>query len=293
MSFVRSLGKDSFSVVVEMTPPKGANLTDFIDTALKLKNRADAILIPDCPQAIMRISPIAPARKLIDHHMQVLLTINCRDRNRLSFQAELLAAWALGVDSIVVEEGDNPAYGDHPLTPAFADLQLNRMLETVCAFKKGIDLAGEKLDGAPDFFSGVRIGADLKREHADAPDCELSDIRAAGDAGADYVVLPPAYDRKYLDPQAEAASKAGLKCLISVLPIKSVGMARYLNDMPGFAKIPNELIERLDNSPVKARAGLEIAADFIEQLKTDYDGAVISPLGWESKMPEMMELLGR
>jgi methylenetetrahydrofolate reductase (NADH) len=293
MSFVRSLGKGSFSVVVEMTPPKGANLSDYIDTALKLKNRADSVLIPDCPQAIMRISPIAPARKLIDHSMEVLLTINCRDRNRLSFQSELLAAWALGVTSIIVEEGDNPAYGDHPLTSAFVDLQMERMLETVGAFKKGEDLSGEKLDGAPDFFSGVRIGADIKRPDAGIPDNELHEIKAAAKAGADYVVLPPAYDKNYLDPQLEAAHKKDLKCLASVLPIKSVGMARYLNDMPGFQKIPNELIERLDDAPVKARAGLEIAADFIEQLKPDYEGVVISPLGWERKMPEMMELIGR
>ena len=42
-------------------------------------------------------------------------------------------------------------------------------------------------------------------------------------------------------------------------------------------------------APIKQKAGLEIAADFMREIKDSCAGLVIVPLGWEAKVPELLD----
>jgi len=287
MRFAEVVNQKRFSLVVQMDPPKGTDLSSLLNAALAVRGRVDAVSFTDNPVATMRMSPIAPCQLLRQKNMEPILVINSRDRNRLAFQSDLLAAWALGVQSVILNQGGDPTYGDHPLAVPCNDLDVKGMLETVSSFREGKDLSGHPVDKAPSFHAGVSI------EISD--DEQANRKRAEGLAqlaklGAQFVFLGPTYEKETIKAFSEAASATGMKVFASLLLLKSVGMAKYLNNMPGKPNVPEDVIHKIQKAPIKPKACLEIAADFMKEIESVCDGVVILPLGWEAKIPELLDL---
>ncbi len=290
MRFADVVSQKSSSLVVQTDPPKGTDLTQTINSALAIRGRVDALYFPDNPMAIMRMNPLAPCHLLQQKNMETILNINARDRNRLSFQSDLLAAWALGVQSIVLNEGEDPAFGDHPVAKPCQDLTMEGMLDAVSSFKAGKDLAGQAIDAPPSFHVGIRIKItdDIEGNRKKAE--ELS--KWAG-LGVQFVFLGSTYDVETIKQFSSAATGAGIQLFPSILLLKSVGMAKYLNTIAGTPNIPDEIIRKIMKAPIKQKAGIEIAAEFMGEIDALCAGNVIVPLGWEAKVPELLDLLQR
>jgi len=288
MSFADVVNQKGFSLVVRMDPPKGGNLTQFVDMALAVRGRVDATCFSDCPMAVMRMNPLAPCHLLQQKKMETILNLNARDRNRLAVQSDLLAAWALGVRSILLCEGEDPSFGDHPLTKSCKDLDLQGLLGVVSAFKEGKDLAGQPVAAAPSFHTGIEIQL--------TDDVAQNSKKAAtldkwGKLGVDFVFVGNTYDPDMIKPYAEAAAGSGIKVFASIVLLKSLGMAKYLNSIKGIPNIPAAVMQKITKAPIKQKACLEIAADFVGEIEKVTSGVVICPLGWEAKVPELLDLL--
>jgi len=288
MRFADVVSQKGFSLVMQVDPPKGTGAESLMDTILAVRGRIDAVAFTDNPMAIMKMHPLAPCHLLRRKNVEAILSVNSRDRNRLSLQSELLAAWALDVRSVLFREGEDPTYGDHPLAAPCRDLTLESMLEAAARFRKGTDLSGQPLDGPVSFHVGVSIPITDDR---DANRARAEGLRRWASLGAQYVVLDPTYEIGIVEAFSRSASQAGLKLFASVLLLKSVGMAKYLNSVPGVPDIPDEIIQRIQKAPVKPKACLEIAAEFIRRLGETCDGVFVVPLGWESRVPELLDLL--
>jgi len=288
MRFADVLNQKRFSLVVRMDPPKGGDLTQMIHAALAIRGRVDATCFSDCPMAVMRMNPLAPCHLLQQKNMETILNVNARDRNRLSFQAELLAAWALGIRSILLCEGEDPSYGDHPLTIPCKDLNLEGMLGVVAAFKEGKDLAGQPVAANPSFHTGIEIQL---TDDAESNRRKAATLGKWAKLGVDFVFVGNTYEADAIKPFADAAAQTGIKVLASIVLLKSLGMAKYLNSIKGVPNIPEPIMQKITKAPMKQKACLEIAADFVRQVEKICHGAVICPLGWEAKVPELMDLL--
>ncbi len=288
MRFADVVNQKKSPLVVRTDPPKGGDPTPLLETALAVRGRIDATCFSDCPMAIMRMNPLAPCHLLQQKKMETILNINARDRNRLSVQSELLAAWALGVRSVLLCEGEDPSYGDHPVTQPSKDIDLEGMLEVISAFAEGKDLAGQPLGGEIPFYAGIDMNL------TDDPETNRRNASSLGrfaELGARFVFLGPSYDLEIVTTFVEAAAGTGIKVFGSVLLLKSLGMAKYLNSIKGIPDIPGPIMERILKAPMKQKACLEIAADTIREVREICDGAVIVPLGWEAKLPELLDLL--
>lgn len=287
MSFADVVSQKKFSLVVQMDPPKGTDLKQTTDAALAVRGRVDAILFTNNPMATMRMNPIAPCNLLQQKNVETILTVNSRDKNRLAFQGDLLAAWALGIRSLMLREGTDPTYGDHPLAVPCNDLNREGMLEVITTFRNGKDLAGQPLDTPSSFHAGV--GIDLSDDEKENRQ-KAADLAKLAKLGAQFVLLGATYEKETVKLFSDAASKAGIKVFASVLLLKSVGMAKYLNNLAGAPNIPEEMIRKIQKAPIKPKACLELAAEFMRELETLCDGVVLVPLGWESKIPELLDL---
>lgn len=281
---------DVFSLLAEIDPPKGVDLSTFLDTALAIKGRIEGIVVTDGEDAIMRMSPPAACHALLEKNMSPIMVVNGRDRNRLSLQGDLLSAHALGVRTIILKQGHDPSIGDQPMVKSSGDLDLDVMLKIISALNSGKDLGGENLDGKTEFKFGAAIDLsdDVKvnRDRAD----ELSKIM---EYGADFVILSPTYDMNIIELFLPQAEKTEIKLYASIMLLKSVAMVRYLNNLPGVPAVPHEYLKRLMKSPIKSQAAMEIAAEFIKDIKQNCQGAVLPSLGWGKQLPEFLEILGR
>lgn len=280
----------AFEVIAELDPPKGTNLQQFLNAALQLKGRIDAVRVTDSEHAIMRMAPYAPCLSLKENHIRPIMAINGRDRNRISFQADLLAAAALGITEISIKEGHDPAEGDQPVTRSAGDLDLQTMIKSVAALKNGKDLGGEELDGSAGFTTSV----ELELSDNDSTNRRLADSLAAmADYGIDSVTLGPTYDLNIIELFLPAAEKAGIKLYTSVMFLKSVTMVKYLNNLPGVPSVPQEYLKKMMNAPVKRDAGLQIAAELYRDLTSLGNGTVILAIGLRERLPDFLTLIGR
>lgn len=280
----------SFSLISEIDPPKGVNLDAFLNTALQARGRVDGIRVTDCEHAIMRMSPIAPCLTLKEKGFEPEMIITGRDRNRISFQADLLSAAALGIKKIVIKEGHDPAEGDQPVARTSGDLDLESMLKCVAALNSGKDLAGEALDGATDFHVGV--GIDLSDDvHSNREKAEsFKNLQAYG---VKSVTLGPTYDVNIIEQFLLVAEETGIQLFTSLMFLKSVTMVRYLNNLPGVPSIPHEFLKKMMQDPVKKDAGMKVAADLFRELAPLGEGIVLLAIGWKDRLPEFLDLIGR
>lgn len=280
----------SYRLIAEIDPPKGANLDPFLNTALNVRGRVDAVRVTDGEHAIMRMSPLAPCLALKEKKIEPIMVINGRDRNRISFQADLLCAASLGIKHIVIKEGHDPKEGDQPVARTSGDLDLHSMLKCVNALNNGKDLAGETLDGATDFTIGVSLDlsddVNLNRER-----CEF--FLKMKDYGVNSVTLGPTYDINIVEQFLPFAEQAGIKLYTSLMYLKSVTMVRYLNNLPGVPSIPQEFLKQMMQAPIKKEAGMQVAADFLQELSTLGDGVVLLAIGWRKRLPDFLDLIER
>jgi 5,10-methylenetetrahydrofolate reductase len=69
-------------------------------------------------------------------------------------------------------------------------------------------------------------------------------------------------------------------------------MARYIARNMPHIYIPEALIDRLQRAPDKVRECVQIAAETVSRLKSEgFSGVLISTIGWEHKLPEVLETI--
>ena len=69
-------------------------------------------------------------------------------------------------------------------------------------------------------------------------------------------------------------------------------MARFMNKNVAGVFVPDELIKKMADTTDKAQTGIQIAADLIKQLKNICQGVHIMAIGWEKKVPEILDAAG-
>ena len=104
----------------------------------------------------------------------------------------------------------------------------------------------------------------------------------------------------------EQVDAAGIKThvMAGIIPLKSAGMARYMNEnVPGIA-VPQEMIDRLAAAAEEGKAkgvkglpmklGMEMAAEMIAKIKDEHlcDGVHIMAIGAEKNVPIILEKAG-
>ena len=280
----------SCHLIAEIDPPKGVNLDTFIKTALHLRGRVEGVRVTDGEHAIMRMSPLTPCLKLLEKNIEPTMIINGRDRNRISFQADLLSAAALGINNIVIKEGHDPTEGDQPFAKSSGDLDLISMIQCVNSLNNGRDLAGEELNEATNFTIGVSL--DLSDDVNFNRELAESFIKLR-EYGIRSITLGPTYDLNIIEQFLPFAEQTGIKLYTSLMYLKSVTMVRYLNNLSGVPSIPQEFLKKMMGAPVKKEAGMQAAADFFHELEHIGDGVVLLALGWRDNLSDFLDLIER
>ena len=287
MSFQKKLATKEFAVLAEMHTPKGINISRLVNDARRLKGRVDAVVIPDMDNGIMRMSAIAGGVLLQQQGIETVMHTYCRDRNRMALQGDALAAYVLGIQNLIVADSEDMSESDHSDAKAVNDVNEVRLIEALVGLQKGKDMSGFDLDGAPAFTIGCTMApcADNK-----ACDAALAAAKKKIAAGAAYVIAPPVFDST---ANAEFLSKVkalGVPVIASVFLIKSLAIAQYIANSDPSARITDDLIRRIRKSADREQEGIKIAGETIVALKDFAQGVLIQTLGWEHRVPEILDV---
>lgn len=289
MSFKEQLESGKFVVVAELQPPKGNDLSELYQYAELLKGRVDAINVPDLQNAIMRLGSLSVCSMLKAKGLEVIFNLSCSDRNRLALQSDLLNASALGLNNVLLLQGDHPSIGDHFEAQAVFDLDVMGLLGSAKRLQEGYDLMGNDLNGKPKFCVGTQINA-AARGHV--LDLEVMDMEKKIRMGVDFFFTHSIYDVSLFEPFIKKVAHFKVPIIVGITLLKSVGMARYVNKHVEGASIPDSVIDQLMRASDKQRASIEIAGGLIKALKPLCQGVQIIPIGWENQIPALLDYVG-
>ena len=287
MQMEKKLTSGEFLVLAEMEPPKGVDVSQMVASATRVRGRVDAFVVPEMSNAVMKMSSLGAAILLQSKGLEAVMQLCCRDRNRLALQADLLAAQALGVANVMAVTGEDPTYGDHHRARAVYDIDLVELLEAIGNLQKGRDMAGVELNGAPHFLVGSTVNSGAS---GGALDMEIAELDRKITAGAKFFVTPPVFDLESFSTFMKKAAGREAKIIPTVLLLKSVGMARYIDRHLDNVTVPSAVISRIQKAQDKVRECVDIAAELVSGLrKMGCNGVLIVPLGWEHKLLDILD----
>jgi len=218
--------------------------------------------------------------------LETVIQFNCRDRNRIALQADLLAAYACGITNVMAVTGEEPSFGDHHQARPVYDINLLELLQAIMSLQKGKDMAGIELSGAPEFLVGSTANAGAKGK---SPELELEEMNKKIESGAQFFITPPLFDLAAIQPFLKRVDLNKTKIIPTVLLLKSLGMARYMARNVAHVYIPDDLIQRIQKSPEKVRECTRIASEMVTAIKQEgFSGVLLATIGWESKLPEIL-----
>jgi len=277
-----------FVITTEVGPLKGTDTTEIIELAELLPGKVDAANVTDQQSSVMRLGSLATCHILKERGLEVVFQMTCRDRNRIALQSDLLSAWVLGIENVLALTGDLPALGDHPHAKPVYDLDSVQLLYTIQKLNEGFDLSGNELKGKPDLFAGavVNPGADTEA----AMELQLIKMENKIAAGAKFFQTQAVFEPESFAKFMKRAEQFKVPILAGVIPLKSAGMARFMNKNVSGVFVPDQFIDKMVAAEDKVKTGLEIAAELMKELKDMCQGIHIMAIGWEKKVPALMEM---
>ena len=280
-----------FVVTAEVGPPKGIHVDHLVEEAKQYLSGITAVNVTDNQSSVMRMGSLPACVALKNAGLTPILQLTCRDRNRIALQSELLGAAMLGVENILCLTGDHTKMGDHPGAKPVFDLDSVSLLHTACQLEKGVDLGGQELVGEPPKFAKGAVVSPC----SDSVDAQLAKMERKVMAGAEYFQTQAVFDSEKFISFMEQAKQFGKPVQLGVIIPKSAGMAKFMNNNVAGVHVPQWMIDELAADKEKAKAGItgvELAAKVIRECRPYCQGVHIMSLGWESKIPALMELAG-
>ena len=280
-----------FVVTAEVGPPKGFHLEHLVEEASEYLSKISAVNVTDNQSSVMRTSTLATCVAMKNAGLNPIYQATCRDRNRIALQSDLLGAAAMGIDNILCLTGDHTKMGDHPGAKPVFDLDSVSLLYAASQLEKGYDLAGNELVGEPPKFAKGAVVSPI----SDSVDAQLAKMERKVMAGADYFQTQAVFEPEKFIKFMESAKQFGKPVQLGVIIPKSVGMCKFMNNNVAGIHVPEEMLEELRADKEKTKAGItgvEIAARIIRECKPYCQGVHIMALGWESKVPALLELAG-
>jgi len=290
MSLREAIESGKFLVTAEVGPEKGTDVEHLLKEADIIKDRVDAINVTDLQSSVMRLGSMAVCHMLTDMGIDPIFQVTCRDRNRLALQSDLLSGWALGIRNVLALTGDHPSLGDHPTAKPVFDLDSVTLLEMIGTLNAGKDMSDNELKGAPDFLPGAVVNPGADNEAA--LDLQIMKMEQKVQAGAKFFQTQAVYDLDMFADFMKRVEGFGAKVLGGIILLKSVGMARFLNKNIAGVFVPEPLIQELKEAEDKAQASINIAVRLVKGMKDLCQGVHIMAMGWESKIPPILDEVG-
>ena len=287
MTFSEKLKAKKFILTSEIGPPKGIDVAGYIADAELVKGRVDAFNVADLQSPVMRLGSLAFSRLLIEHNMEPIFQMTCRDRNRLALQSDLLSAYVLGIRNVLVLTGDHPSLGDHPSAKPVYDLDSLGLLRAARLLESGQDLAGKKLKGSPSFCLGAALNPGV-----DPLEPEIVKMEKKIEAGAEFFQTQAVFDVKQFEKFMNDVKGFGAPVIAGIVVLKSAESARFMNKhVPGIY-VPESIIDEIEKAADKDKKSIEIAARLIKDLKGIARGVHIMSIGMNKKVPLILDAAG-
>jgi methylenetetrahydrofolate reductase (NADPH) len=291
-----ALQQGRFVVTAEIGPPRSSSVAPIRRKARLLRDWIDAANVTDCQSAVVRMASWAGCLVLMQEGVEPVMQLQCRDRNRIGLQSDLLGAAALQIPNVLLLTGDHPRFGDQPDARAVFDLDSIQLIWTARTMREQRKLLnGRELKPAPDWFIGAV-------ENPFAPPLKWRAERLGKKvaAGARFCQTQFIFDVNIFAQWMQQVRDLGLDKRCSILagvgPVKSLRALEHMRrEVPGMY-VPDTVVRRLHGVPEDrvAAEGLKLCSEIIAEVKTipGVAGVHVMAFSWEDAIPEILDGAG-
>jgi methylenetetrahydrofolate reductase (NADPH) len=290
------LRRGGFAVTAEIGPPRSATLAPLRRRARLLRGWVDAANVTDNQSAVARLASWAGCLALMQEGVEPVMQLQCRDRNRIALQTDLLGAGAVAIPNVLLLTGDHQSAGDHPDARGVFDLDSVQLVWTARAMRDaGRLLSGRELKTPPRWLIGA-----VENPFAPPRAYRAERLGKKVAAGAQFVQTQLVYDLPAFAAWMAAVRDLGLdrRChvLAGVGPIRSLRALEHMRrDVPGL-HVPDEVVRRLRGVPEDqvAAEGIALCVEIIQQAReiAGVAGVHVMAVGGEETVPEILERAG-
>jgi methylenetetrahydrofolate reductase (NADPH) len=292
----RRLKAGEFVVTAEVQPPMTISTNKLYKNLDMVKPYVTAVNFTDSPSATPRMSSWACCTMAVQRGVEPVMQIAARDRTRISLQAEVLGANALGIRNILCLSGDHMILAPEPRGRMdIVDIDAVQMLWILRRMRdEGKYLDGREMKFPPKFFLGAAASP-----FASEPRFQALREHKKVNAGAQFFQTNLVYDPDHLEVWLNEIAKRNILdkvfILVGITPLKTLKMAQYMkNDVPGVF-VPDQVIKRLEAAGDGVEEeGVTIALELIEAIKgkQGVHGIHLMAVGWEEIVPRIVTEAG-
>ena len=238
------------SIMCDFSPPRSGEPN--IVTQAQID--ANLILVAYNPGKAVRTSSPMLAAAIQQSGKDTVFTIATRDMNKLAVQSLLLGAQTLGLQNVVVVQGD--PFSDRRISGVASvnDYRPTELIADIAMLNRGIDFKGRRLGAPTDFCIGASV--DLGRGIEKEAQLALRKVQS----GAEFLITQPIFDvdhvARFRESYGYHAGKAG------TLPI-FFGLQILENDGVVFTSVPSSIRSELE----RGRSGIDIALDLYQKFQ--------------------------
>jgi methylenetetrahydrofolate reductase (NADPH) len=192
--------------------------------------------------------------------------------------------------------GDHCRFGDHPNAKGVFDIDSMQLINMVKTMRDDAKFqGGAAMEHAPRIFIGAAANP-----FAEPYEWRVHRLAKKISAGVDFIQTQCIYNmdrfRKWIAQANDMGLTEKVHILAGVTPMKSVGMAKYMQSRVPGMDVPDEIIERLRGAGKgnAAAEGVRIACEQIREFKEmqGVHGVHLMAIEWEHKVPEIAEAAG-
>lgn len=286
MTFKDSLKTKDFVITAHVNMVEAPDADSLLRQGEILRPAVDAVQLTDSTQ--MHMSGIAAAALLIQQGIDPIVHMNCRDRNRIALQKDLLGAAALGVTSVLVMRGKK--------IPNSKKFGVRQVFDTpALEFMAYIQSMKQNEDDS--FKSDFLVGANAEIFDPEADWMPNTLIRKC-DAGTNFVQLQICFDmdviRNYMARIVASKLTHRVNFITALSPLPSADVARWVRDNVKGALVPEPIIERMQQASDPESEGIEICSELLQELATipGISGANLLTLGKLETIPAAISASG-
>lgn len=184
----------------------------------------------------------------------VVFTLATRDMNKLAMQSLLLGGQILGLENVVVVQGDTFSQRDLERVKDVGDFTPTQMIAAIAEMNLGLDYRGGQLRAPTDYCIGATL--DLNRDM----EREARLAHRKHQAGAQFFMTQPIFDvadaKRFLDAFASVAKEK------LAAPVY-FGLQILEQDGVIFSSVPERVRQELE----QGRSGVEIALELHQRFQ--------------------------
>lgn len=257
-----ALQGSGLTITAELSLQRQATADEALRQAEILAPAVDAIQVAENPHDCGQVAPLAMCSLLLRQGIDPVPHISCRDRNRIALQSDLLGLRAMGVSSLLLNEGNHLPVGPRLAAKPVFDINCQELVAMANALSE--EEWGEAMH---EFVIGTSVTVNPPE-----PGWTAEQLLAKASAGARFLQTQPCFDAQLLSRYVQALVDAKVtwsySVIVTLAPLPSADTARWLIENSHGTLIPGELIQRLDNAGDPEQEGIDICAELIGNIST-------------------------